>query len=100
MDDMDFYTFTSTSTGEISDYQWHISENHQIAFLNPAAKSTALELPSTAITLNISLTVKNNGGSSISSQNIALPPLTFSRQYGLGRVQVMNEVTMLIMNGI
>ena len=85
MDDIDFFSLTSTSTGEISDYQWHISGNQQVILVSPTAKSTALELPSVATTVNVSLTVKNNGGSSISSQSITLPPLTFSRQYGLGR---------------
>ena len=85
VDDMDFFSLTSTSTGEISNYQWHISGNQQAMLLSPTRKSTALELPSVATTMNVSLTVKNNGGSSTSSQNITLPPLTFGRQYGLGR---------------
>ena len=84
-DEIDFFSFTSSSTGEISDYQWHISGNQQVMLLSPTEKSTAIELLSEAATINISLTVKNNGGASTSSQNITLPPLTFSRQYGLGR---------------
>ena len=85
VDDIDLFSLTSTSIGEISYYQWHTSEDQQAMLLSPTAKSTALELPSVATTINVSLTVKNNGGSSTSSQNITLPPLTFSRQYGLGR---------------
>ena len=85
VDNLDFFSLTSTSTGTISDYQWHISGNQQVSLLSPKEKSTALELPSVAASVNVNLTVKNIGGSSTASQNIALPPLTYSRKYGLGK---------------
>ena len=84
-DEIDFFSLTSTSTGEISDYKWHISGNQQTILLNPTEKSITLELPTEATTVNVSLTVQNNERSSTSSQNIDLPQLTFNRQFGLGR---------------
>ncbi len=84
-DDLDFFTLTSTSKGDIADYQWKISRNPEVRILNPKANSTALELPSVATTVDVSLTVTNIGGSSTVTQSIELPPLTFYRKYGLGR---------------
>lgn len=92
MDNLDVFYLTCTSTGEITDYQWYISGDQQVRILNPKARITALELPSVTTTVEVSLTVTNNWGTSTASHNIELPPLTFYRKYGLGRDPV-NEVS-------
>ena len=83
-DNLEFFSLMSTSTGEISNYQWQVSGS-QVVLSNPTAKETVLELPATATTVSVSLTVTNSGGSSTCTENIDLPPLTFCRQYGLGK---------------
>ncbi len=91
-DNLDVFYLASTSTGEITDYQWHVSGDQQVRIVSPKAKITALELPSVTTTVEVSLTVTNNWGTSTASQNIELPPLTFYRKYGLGRDPV-NEAS-------
>lgn len=85
-DNLDFFVLKSTSSGEISGYLWQVSGRGDVALLTPAAAETVLELPAAEATVTVSLTVRNSGGASTSSQSIVLPPLTSSRQYGLGRV--------------
>ena len=85
LDNTDFFTFTSTSTGDISTYNWQISGSQQVAFVNPTVNSTTLELSSATKTVTVSLTVSNDWGYSTSSQEITLPELTFQRRFGLGR---------------
>ena len=95
-DDLDVFSLTGTSTGKITDYQWNVSGSSDVKLIAHNAASATLELPASAKTVTVNLTVRNEGGSSTSTQQIALPALTLSRLYGLGRnttAEKSNNVT-------
>ena len=95
-DDLDVFSLTGTSTGKITDYQWNVSGSSDVKLIAHSAASATLELPASAKTVTVNLTVRNEGGSSTSTQQIALPALTLSRLYGLGRnttAEKSNNVT-------
>ena len=95
-DDLDVFSLTGTSTGKITDYQWNVSGSSDVKLIAHSAASATLELPASAKTVTVNLTVRNEGGSSTSTQQIALPALTLSRLYGIGRnttAEKSNNVT-------
>ena len=95
-DDLDIFSLTGTSTGKITDYQWKVSGGSDVKLIAHNAASATLELPASAKTVTVNLTVSNEGGSSTSTQQIALPALTLSRLYGIGRnitAEKSNNVT-------
>ena len=82
---IDWATLSSTSTGEISEYLWQVSDVDHQSLLKSHGNYADLVIPTVATTITVSLTVKNSGGSSTCTENIDLPELTFCRKYGLGR---------------
>ena len=84
IDVMDYFSVSSTSTGEISEYLWQVSGEHQTLF-KPKGNYAVIDLSLVTTTITVSLTVNNSGGSSTYTEMIDLPALSFHRKYGLGK---------------
>ena len=84
-DHIDFFSVYSTSTGEISEYLWQVTGDHQVILKQQGKNYADFDLPSVETSITFTLTVKNSGGSSTCTKTIDLPALTYCRKYGLGK---------------